>query len=171
MCNHGRARIAMIVNVYYEIFARNQTILDVGCGEGAMYDAMSQEFRSRYTGIDISDVAIQRAKRRRPEGNFIRAKAEEFNLNSVQKYGMIVFNEVLYYTEYKTTLLRYKNFLIPNGYIAISVYRSKAKQSIKNNKAIFSTASNLMHQVDSMDISGRVRSRELDANFKVALYQ
>ena len=44
-----------------------------------------REFSSRYTGIDISGVAIQQAKHRYPEGNFLQIRAEDHNINEVSK--------------------------------------------------------------------------------------
>ena len=43
----------------------NSSVLDVGCGEGAISDFLLPQQKARYVGIDISKEAIHLAKTRR----------------------------------------------------------------------------------------------------------
>ena len=60
------------VYYYIEKYCRGGSILDLGCGSGNTGNELSCDRYGIYTGIDISDVAIQkaitrsRASRRRP---------------------------------------------------------------------------------------------------------
>ena len=43
----------------------NSSVLDVGCGEGAISDFLSPVQNSRYVGVDLSKEAVQVAKNKR----------------------------------------------------------------------------------------------------------
>lgn len=57
-------------------FEKEHTILDVACGLGRLLEA-SQEYGCKLYGFDISDVAIEKAKKILPEANLQVANAEE----------------------------------------------------------------------------------------------
>jgi predicted TPR repeat methyltransferase len=73
---------------------RGQTVLELGCGEGHLTDAIFGGARS-VTGIDISDVAIERAKAR----NLSNARFEnrDFLRTPFEGYDVITALECLYY--------------------------------------------------------------------------
>lgn len=99
------------------------SILDVGCGEGALLESIVRTGASvRYTGIDISATAIGRAKATLPSGNFLVMDVEHPTLDG--RYDAIVFNEILYYVDATAALAAYRPFLNPGGSIVISMYRS-----------------------------------------------
>lgn len=68
---------------------QKQTIelLDVGCGQGDLYQLASSTFgKVNYTGIDFSPKMIEIAKKKYPKGNF-----ELSNLNSIEKqYDFVI---------------------------------------------------------------------------------
>src|SRR5580765_8505297 len=47
---------------HVEKYARNGSILDVGCGRGSTGNELNALAYQSYTGVDISEVAIERAK-------------------------------------------------------------------------------------------------------------
>ena len=53
----------------------NQRLLDVACGEGLLIREAGQRGAAAY-GLDIAQAAIQRARRRYPEGNFLVGDGE-----------------------------------------------------------------------------------------------
>lgn len=57
-------------------FEKNQKILDVACGLGRLLEA-SQEFGPELYGFDISDVAVEKAKKILPNAHIQTANAEE----------------------------------------------------------------------------------------------
>jgi SAM-dependent methyltransferase len=54
-------------------------VLDLGCG-GGRAPAQAVAARHRYTGIDLSDVQIERARQRIPHGHFLVADATQVQL-------------------------------------------------------------------------------------------
>lgn len=56
------------------------TILDVGCYEGDAYEILSNMTKLKYTGIDIFQTFINKAKFKYPEGNFLME--DVFNLTN-----------------------------------------------------------------------------------------
>jgi 2-polyprenyl-3-methyl-5-hydroxy-6-metoxy-1,4-benzoquinol methylase len=90
------------------------SLLDVGCGEGALSDFLNEDQKKNYVGIDLSKEAVRIAKTKR-NLNFIQASAETFSPPEGRLFDVIVFNEVLYYTEHVEMLKRYQNFLTAEG--------------------------------------------------------
>jgi cyclopropane fatty-acyl-phospholipid synthase-like methyltransferase len=73
---------------------RGRSVLELGCGEGHLTQAVFGEAKS-ITGIDISDVAIDRAKSRKiGNAKFIRS---DFVQASFEGYDVITAIECLYY--------------------------------------------------------------------------
>src|SRR6266478_9458506 len=52
---------------HVERYAKNGTILDLGCGPGAVGNELNTAAYSSYTGVDISDAAIKKARGRTRE--------------------------------------------------------------------------------------------------------
>lgn len=73
---------------------RGRSILELGCGEGHLTEAIFSEARA-VTGIDISDIAIERAKAR----NLPNARFEnlDFLRRSFEDFEIITALECLYY--------------------------------------------------------------------------
>lgn len=86
-----------IIQIYLKC-GGDRSILDLGCGEGLLYEYFSclDGFKDEnYFGIDISEVAIQKAKRSYPNGNF--AVIDYQNETIAKKFDTVIFNETLYY--------------------------------------------------------------------------
>src|SRR5437870_1451228 len=52
---------------YVEKYARNGNILDLGCGSGNTGVELDPAAYRHYTGVDISDAAVEQAKKRTEE--------------------------------------------------------------------------------------------------------
>jgi len=81
----------------YEQFGKKGKILDVGCGQGVLYQYLNEKFGQdlNYLGIDISEAAIKKATALFPTGNF---KQLDFDKQALfEKFDIIIFNETLYY--------------------------------------------------------------------------
>lgn len=155
-----RARSA-VIGMYCRSLKPSGTILDVGCGEGTLFDFLNDKQKSAYTGIDISDVAVAKAKKKR-KGNFYATDAMEFV--SKRRLDIIVFNEVLYYLDEIETFQRYSSLLKPNGIVIISLYRTKNlhydKRTWKNAKRFFTI-------IDSIEITGT--AKRMKVTWKIAV--
>lgn len=112
------------------------SVLDVGCGNGGLTRLLAPFSNEiTYVGIDISKTAIERAQQEMPEGTFHVADAAQ-PPEALGVFDVIVFNEVFFYTPAATTIPRYKNHIIPEGVVIVSVVRSW--RSIFIWKSVFS---------------------------------
>jgi SAM-dependent methyltransferase len=75
-------------------FIRDKSVLELGCGEGHLTDTVFSKARS-VVGIDISDVAIARAKSLNPPN--ARFESGDFLQASFEGYDVIAAIECVYY--------------------------------------------------------------------------
>jgi 2-polyprenyl-3-methyl-5-hydroxy-6-metoxy-1,4-benzoquinol methylase len=150
-----RARIAVIGGVFVPMFipALNSSILEIGCGEGAVTDFLPPSQRANYVGVDISKEAIIIAKSKRsPPAKFVHAAAHRFQPSRM--FDMVIFSEVLYYTEYEKIIDQYVKYLNSNGVMIISIFQMEGKPKYEN---IFAYAGKVMELVDEVDVLGRTK--------------
>lgn len=116
------AHYSLIVG-YTHFLKKAGSILDVGCGEGILFERLCESHYSRYMGIDVSTVAINRASVNTSEKNrFLAARIEDFRTD--EKFDVIIFNECLYYMENPLETLRhYEGFLMRDGLFIVSMFR------------------------------------------------
>ena len=104
-------------------------VLDLGCGEGVLVDFLRAAGGSegcRYTGVDLSERAIEAARAARGDQltRFVVADAETWEPGP-ERFDAIVLNECLYYFhEPLETLRRYLGALAPGGVVVISMYEA-----------------------------------------------
>lgn len=80
-------------------FGRPASILELGCGEGHQTEYL-KKCCDRLYGVDISNLAIRRAKRRNPDCEFFSGTLEAVAPHFISSpVDMIVACEVLYYCE------------------------------------------------------------------------
>jgi 2-polyprenyl-3-methyl-5-hydroxy-6-metoxy-1,4-benzoquinol methylase len=130
------------------------SILDVGCGNGKLYEYVRNGFpESQYTGIDLSSAAIDICKKiSQGSGDFIAADFNGFN--SIEKFDAIIFNESIYYSANPAdTILRYKNMLAKNGKIILSVF------DYANHAKIISNISRIANCEHSTTVINNERQR------------
>lgn len=112
---------------------KNKKVLEVGCGIGTASVSFIQA-GAEYTGIDISDVSIEIARKRLEvynlKGNLFIANIEEYE--SDEKYDLIYSFGVLHHTKnIKKAIENIKKLLKPNGQFKLMLY---AKNSWKQFK-------------------------------------
>jgi 2-polyprenyl-3-methyl-5-hydroxy-6-metoxy-1,4-benzoquinol methylase len=164
-----RSRSAIIVGTFYQIFAREQSILDVGCGTGTLSDSLFPRQKKFYTGIDISAEAIRIGRERRPKVHLVHSSAEDFvTTNSTSKFGMIVFNEVIYYLDHMTIFNKYSQLLAPNGHIVISCWGSEKNTKMRDE--LDRDAEQTFNKVDEIVVHGTSRDKRT-LNYKVAVFR
>jgi SAM-dependent methyltransferase len=106
------------------------SVLEIGAGEGAFYDTLAPFSPSRYLGIDLSEVAVERARARlglhahKPSGLFPRPvrRKVEFAVGDgaayapTETFDVIVFAECIEYLgQPEDFLAHYARFLAPGG--------------------------------------------------------
>ncbi|WP_380784343.1 class I SAM-dependent methyltransferase [Sphingomonas sp. R86520] len=116
------ARMAVIVGYAAAAGSPNPVILDVGCGEGTLLKALRDLPYRTYRGIDLSPVAIERARASAgPRDSFEAVGADV--LTPDEAPDIIIFNEVLYYLKDVEQLVsRYLSMLGPEGIAIVSVH-------------------------------------------------
>ena len=101
---------------------KNKRILDVGCGEGLILEALEKWGYESYVGMDFSEVALRIAsKQANAKTVFVHAVAESFVPDG--EFDAIIFNECLYYLREPLRVVRhYEKFLSAGGVMAVSLF-------------------------------------------------
>jgi 2-polyprenyl-6-hydroxyphenyl methylase/3-demethylubiquinone-9 3-methyltransferase len=160
-----------LIAIFCDSYAKNGSILDIGSGEGVLSDFLNKQQKRKYVGIDISSVAVKLASDKRPNIKIVLSTAESF-LPDI-KYDIIIFNEVLYYTNHNTIMQKYSKFLNKNGLIIISVWFKESGPGYyppnKMMQTIFSDAKKYFNQVDEMILHGF--KNKISVAFQVGAFQ
>ena len=178
-----RSKNAVIGSVFtQEVIGKNGTLLDVGCGEGAISDHLLPT--QIYVGMDISKEAIRRAKEKRganqgsTENNVISANIMSHQRKFVHmnaydfvpshKFDVIVFSDMLYYLDHENLLKQYARYLNPGGHVIIAIFAKSTDKLMYEN--IFSTARALFNKVDEIDVGGWTMKRQNGKREKTAFH-
>ncbi len=116
------------VYLHLERFAHNADILDLGCGPGNTANELAPVYSS-YVGVDISEEALAKARRRtvetgRSEKNRFE-RSDFINYEPAQKFDVILFRESMYHVplgKIKPMLDRYAEFLNDGGVFIVRLY-------------------------------------------------
>jgi len=123
-------------------------ILDVGCGDGILRTHLHADAFSRYVGIDFPE-AIARASAR-ADGRTSFAASDMRAYAPSDKFGVIVFNESLYYVDEPIgELRRYSGFLEKDGVFLVSMHRKP------KSERIWSDIAGAFAMVDRVTIANR----------------
>ena len=116
-------RYAMVAGYVHKLLPHG-TLLDVGCGFGALIDYLDMS-RYHYSGFDLSEAAIARANVRFPNHVFSTCSVEDFVPVEDQQYDIIIFNEVLSQVRNsRDVLVRFYSFLRSGGHVVISQFQN-----------------------------------------------
>ncbi len=110
------------------------SILDLGCGSGSTGNELSGTAYQVYTGVDISDVALENAKKRTEE-NRRGDKSRYFQSNifsyvPTRRYDVILFRDSIYYVpprKIKAMLDRYSKSLKKGGVFIVRMWNGSDK--------------------------------------------
>jgi SAM-dependent methyltransferase len=112
------ARFSVLIG-YMTHFKPGGSILDIGCGEGVLYERTQAHGYSRYVGVDLSSSAIAKIRARDDRSAFFAADAERYVPDG--KFEITVFNEVLYYFhDPQAVAARYARDLQTGGILLVS---------------------------------------------------
>ena len=100
-------------------------LLEIGCGDAVLFRKLPSGIYSRFTGADISDVAIASAKAFEQEGvHFLVADMNTYQPSD--RYDAVIFNESLYYAKEPLQVLkRFESALLPEGRFIITAIDNK----------------------------------------------
>lgn len=125
---------------HVEKYARNGNILDLGCGPGTVGSELNAAAYRFYTGVDISDVAIEKAKQRTEENG--RTDRNEYCQSDIstylpkQQYDVILFGDSIYFPDKRIAemLARYSKYLKQDGvFIVRTWFLSDRQRAIVRN--------------------------------------
>jgi 2-polyprenyl-6-hydroxyphenyl methylase/3-demethylubiquinone-9 3-methyltransferase len=104
--------------------------LDLGCGSGNTGVELDSSAYQDYTGVDISDVAIRRAKAKTEEhgrkGKNQYVQDEILSYVPSQQFDVILLRDSIYYlptSKVKAMLSRYGRYLKENGVFIVRLWR------------------------------------------------
>jgi len=118
------------VYAHLERHVANGSILDIGCGSGNTSTELAPIYKT-YLGVDISEAALAKAKRRslecgRQDKNSF-ACGDFLTYVPTGKYDVILFRESMYHVplgKVKSTLDRYSEYLKDNGVFVVRLFAS-----------------------------------------------
>lgn len=119
-----------------EKYARMGTILDLGCGSGSTANELASVY-SEYTGVDISDVAIQqaiqksKANQRENKNKFVQSEILSFIPE--KQYDVILFRDSIYYIPLRrvhAALNKYAAYLREEGVFVVRLWGSDKNRPI-----------------------------------------
>lgn len=130
---------------YVEKYAQNGNVLDLGCGSGNTGNELNYSTYQSYTGVDISDVAIQKAVTRSElSGRILKNRYIQSDITTYRPQGtyrVILFRESLNYVPHMNIigmLQRYHECLDDRGVFVVRLYdRHKYQVILKLIRANF----------------------------------
>lgn len=125
--DHSRAVLTEAVQKYVVPLG---CVLEVGCGLGFALDHMCTMHKINPTGIDISGVAIERARKRFPGRKFIQADITSEGLDLVGEYDCVILNQILWYILHRIdrAVENCWGLLRPEGVLIVSQAFLRSKQ-------------------------------------------
>jgi len=110
------------VYLFVEKYARQGRILDLGCGSGSTGNELDATTYHSYIGVDVSEVALEKA-RRRTEENRRQDKNQYFQSDILSylpthKFNVILYRDSIYYIprgRITGMLKRYAEYLEEGG--------------------------------------------------------
>jgi SAM-dependent methyltransferase len=114
-----------------EKYANNGSILDLGCGPGNTANELNANVYQRYVGVDISDAALEKARKRTVEngrgGKNIFVQGDFIAYTPTLQFDVILFRESMYHVpiaRIKETLDRYASYLKKDGVFIVRIATS-----------------------------------------------
>lgn len=117
-----------------EQYGKGGSILDLGCGSGNTGTELAANAYRDYTGVDISDVAIDKARKiaeedgRTEKNRYIQS--DIFSYEPTQQFDVILFRDSIYYVpgpKVKGMLDRYSKFLKQGGVFIVRLWTGNGK--------------------------------------------
>jgi SAM-dependent methyltransferase len=111
-----------------EKYAKNGSILDLGCGPGNTANEVAESGYQKYVGVDISEEALAKARKRttqtgRDGKNFFE-QGDFISYAPAGTFDVILFRESMYHVptgKIKETLDRFAKYLKPEGVFVIRI--------------------------------------------------
>jgi SAM-dependent methyltransferase len=119
---------------HIEKHARHGSILDLGCGSGSTANELDEASYRDYTGVDISDIALEKARTKTAENGrtntYRYAQSDIFSYVPAQRYDVILFRDSIYYVPWgkiQGMLDRYSRYLNDDGVFIVRMWNGTGK--------------------------------------------
>lgn len=121
---------------FLEKYARNGDILDLGCGPGNTANELAASAYRTYTGVDISEAALAKARKRtqengRTEKNFF-VNSDFMDFEPTRDFDVILFRESMYHIPYGQVipmLNKFSKHLKSDGVFVVRLYAADNKSN------------------------------------------
>ena len=126
-----RSKIVSLV----EENARGGRIVELGCGEGTLICGIDPDKYDSYLGIDLSDVAVERAGRKTRECGLLKCQFEVASMtewNGGVDISLIIMEESLYYLNsgaQRKLIEVCLNSLRPAGFLLVALHSHRKHQA------------------------------------------
>lgn len=119
---------------YLEKYARKGRILDLGCGSGSTSNELAESAYGSYTGVDISEVALEKARKRSAANG--RADRNQYFQSDIitytptQTFDVILFRDSVAYVPWSriTSVLNgYAQYLTDDGVFIVRLANGMGK--------------------------------------------
>ncbi len=122
-----------IIGMWLALNDAMERVLDIGCGEGLLYERLKPMGIRSYVGVDLAPAALEIADVDPQIASLRAGDMHTFTPAKSETFSAIVFNEVLHFAEDPAAVVsRYVPFLDKDGVIAISMYSPKRPESGAN---------------------------------------
>ncbi|MBZ5581655.1 MAG: class I SAM-dependent methyltransferase [Acidobacteriia bacterium] len=119
---------------YIERYANHGSILDLGCGSGNTATELNAAEYHDYTGVDVSDVAIEMARARlKPShaiGTIRYIRNDIYRYIPSQTFTVILFRDSIYYippAKIRGLLERYSQYLARDGVFIARLWQTTGR--------------------------------------------
>jgi 2-polyprenyl-3-methyl-5-hydroxy-6-metoxy-1,4-benzoquinol methylase len=131
LASDGEYAHNLVVGGFIRRRPKPYSLLDVGCGSGVILRYLDLAMVTRYTGVDLAQAALDRIEIKRPQDRYVCSSLEEFHPE--EKWDVILFNEVLYYTHDPVAHLRkFEPCLHPGGSFVVSMHKQSSPWAYNN---------------------------------------
>jgi SAM-dependent methyltransferase len=122
---------------YVERYANNGRILDLGCGSGSTANELDVTTYQEYIGVDISEVALDKARRRNQENGRAHknhhVRSDIVGYAPTHRFDVILFRDSIYYVprpRIGAMLHHYSRFLTDHGVFIVRMNGADKYQTI-----------------------------------------
>ncbi len=148
---------------------KKSTLLEIGSGPGTDWNILNKTYS--VTGSDNSNAFINHLKSSNPNGEFIMLDAATLKVDN--KFDGIYSNKVLHHltdNELKTSILRQKELLNPNGIICHSFWKGEGDETFKGMYVKYHTQKALLGFFEEhFDLLVLENYQEFDADDSILL--
>lgn len=124
----------ILLEMIPEDIKTNSRILDVGCGEGGLTHEIQKKLgkKAKVVGLEISSVAVARAKRR--YGGICFMAGNLCSLGTRRLYDRVVLSEVVWYlaATLDSSVVRIRNLIKASGKLCVHQFFPRQQRFFRN---------------------------------------